>query len=1120
MKKFLTIFLALLLLASVFPFAVSAHNGTNAGTINDFKGIIDTDAVRDPAYEAFGLKKQLNFHDPVTSTNPLGDGSGTIWWLFSEDYTKLNVFVEAHDTDFDDVPNDPRAFKDYRKAEGREDFNWDDYDIENGIYPYDNALDAARNNHVSRLYWHVDGIEIWIVPEGGNSGAYIDPGADEDAVNSAGGTYHYKADIHGNKYLAVRGKDLYEDECDPYFDVAVQIQRNSTGNGGTYYMEFCIDTSVYALDKVSGKKQTPVTIGEGSQIGICASMVDHCYTTATIWLTNVYALPAEERWALASTYMEDVTTSSSRKNLPAAQPYAVAGGKVAFDDCGAGNHVYDNGRITTQPTCAWDGVKTFTCKTCGDFYTEAILRDPDNHTFDFSFAQEYAKATKKADKDAASDKMKAVVLRIDQPATCTVDGWGLVKCKYCEYTQEMALPAVGHYDKTMPSVTSPDQTHDCQDVWSYQACKFAPTATKAGTVNVYGYSDPIENAATHGGNSIELIHAATAEHQPGSWVIKTNHKDDCAYTRSYVKICSVCGDICDEKTVVASAHDWSGEWVIDVPATPEQEGQRHKVCLNCAAEQSETYAYVCDHAYGEYTVQYDDCEHGKVLVRVCNLCTAEDYKVEREPGHDMQDVSAKAPTVTEIGWDAYQKCSRCDYTDGYHELPCLLPTLAIGELSGTAHQGKEITLPVLLQDNPGIVDVKFTVEYDETVLKLTGVTYTGLLGSSFEMTEISQPYHSGTIVRIVDSTGDDATESGTLVNLQFEVLGGGETSVGINFQEAYAKNGSAVPFDSANKDVATQAHNIVSFEAKEPSCTEAGWYAYETCSLCDYSTKEEISMLGHDEIQHDAQEPTCTAGGWEAYVTCSRCDYSTKKDLAPLGHTVGEWIIDAQPTEATNGHRHQECTVCGAVVAEESIPMLSWTNPFKDVKEKDWFYQSVKYATQNGLFNGTSDTTFEPNTPMNRAMFCRVIANLAGVDDENKVVVDAFTDISSGKWYTKAVKWASENGIVTGYPDGTFKPMRDISRQEMCLMLANYAKYLKIYDALLTKEDNGVVFADAKSIGNWANEAVNVMKNNGYIVGKKVNNVFYFQPTATATRAEVATIFRAFCIANPAVLEK
>ena len=57
MKKFLTIFLALLLLASVFPFAVSAHNETNAGTINDFKGIIDTDAVRDPAYEAFGLKK-------------------------------------------------------------------------------------------------------------------------------------------------------------------------------------------------------------------------------------------------------------------------------------------------------------------------------------------------------------------------------------------------------------------------------------------------------------------------------------------------------------------------------------------------------------------------------------------------------------------------------------------------------------------------------------------------------------------------------------------------------------------------------------------------------------------------------------------------------------------------------------------------------------------------------------------------------------------------------------------------------------------------------------------------------------------------------------------------------
>ena len=157
---------------------------------------------------------------------------------------------------------------------------------------------------------------------------------------------------------------------------------------------------------------------------------------------------------------------------------------------------------------------------------------------------------------------------------------------------------------------------------------------------------------------------------------------------------------------------------------------------------------------------------------------------------------------------------------------------------------------------------------------------------------------------------------------------------------------------------------------------------------------------------------------------------------------------------------------------------------------------------------------------MNRAMFCRVLANLEGVDNENNVTVDAFSDVLSGMWYTKAVKWAAEAGIVSGYPGGVFLPTESITRQEMCLMLANYAEYLGIYEDLKAKEDNGVVFADAKAIANWASEAVTVMKNNGYIVGKPIDGAYEFQPQATATRAEVAIIFRAFCMANPVVLKK
>ena len=295
------------------------------------------------------------------------------------------------------------------------------------------------------------------------------------------------------------------------------------------------------------------------------------------------------------------------------------------------------------------------------------------------------------------------------------------------------------------------------------------------------------------------------------------------------------------------------------------------------------------------------------------------------------------------------------------------------------------------------------------------------------------------------------------------------------------------------------------------SCTAPG---------CEANDLRVDRAPGHDLEHHDAKAPSCTEAGWDAYDTCTRCDYTTKVEKPALGHVPGEWIVEKEATETEDGYRYKKCTVCEEKVAEEVIPRLAWVNPFEDVPEDKWFYASVKYANQNNLFKGTSDTTFEPNTPMNRAMFCRVLANLEGVDNENNLTVDRFSDVPSGKWYTKAVKWAADTGIVSGYPGGIFLPEQKITRQEMCLMLANYAKYLGIYDDLAKKEDNGVAFADAAKIATWASEAVNVMKNNGYIVGKPIDGTYEFQPQATATRAEVATIFRAFCTANPTVLKK
>ena len=100
---------------------------------------------------------------------------------------------------------------------------------------------------------------------------------------------------------------------------------------------------------------------------------------------------------------------------------------------------------------------------------------------------------------------------------------------------------------------------------------------------------------------------------------------------------------------------------------------------------------------------------------------------------------------------------------------------------------------------------------------------------------------------------------------------------------------------STYAEIAALGHNLIHHEAKEATCTEIGWSAYDTCSRCDYSTYAEIAALGHDLTHHEAKEATCTEIGWSAYDTCSRCDYSTYAEIAALGHD----LIHHEAKEAT-----------------------------------------------------------------------------------------------------------------------------------------------------------------------------------------------------------------------------
>lgn len=178
---------------------------------------------------------------------------------------------------------------------------------------------------------------------------------------------------------------------------------------------------------------------------------------------------------------------------------------------------------------------------------------------------------------------------------------------------------------------------------------------------------------------------------------------------------------------------------------------------------------------------------------------------------------------------------------------------------------------------------------------------------------------------------------------------------------------------------------------------------------------------------------------------------------------------------------------------------LSASN-FRDVSPNAWYYKAVDYAASEGLFSGTSSNTFSPNEPMTRGMFVKVLGNKAKIDT-SAFPGSSFTDVSAGAWYAPCVEWAAKNEIVNGIGGGKFAPERSVTREQMAVILYNYAKFIGCGDIVNGTEI--LRFPDTGDVSDWAKEAMTWAVDKGIIsgTGGKLN------PKGTATRAQVAQIF-------------
>ena len=239
-------------------------------------------------------------------------------------------------------------------------------------------------------------------------------------------------------------------------------------------------------------------------------------------------------------------------------------------------------------------------------------------------------------------------------------------------------------------------------------------------------------------------------------------------------------------------------------------------------------------------------------------------------------------------------------------------------------------------------------------------------------------------------------------------------------------------------------------------------------------------------------------GTVEPKLTLSHLGKSVTFTFKPdKGYRVKDVKVDGKSVGPVTSYTVNELTVSTRIEVE----FTNGTLPFTDVLESDWFYDDVVFAYENGLFAGTSDTTFSPNASMTRAMLVTVLYRLEGQPAVNGR--SGFSDVQYNGYYEDAVTWAADNGIVNGTSTSTFSPNANVTREQMAAILYRYAQYKK-YNTTASSSLNS--FSDHTNVSGYA-----VASLQWSVAEKLVNGSNgKLMPTGNATRAQVAAILHRF----------
>ena len=465
-----------------------------------------------------------------------------------------------------------------------------------------------------------------------------------------------------------------------------------------------------------------------------------------------------------------------------------------------------------------------------------------------------------------------------------------------------------------------------------------------------------------------------------------------------------------------------------------------------------------------------------------------------------------------------------------------------GKIYGTPTTAEESTFTVTATNAYGSASKQLSIAIDaQTNVPVTGVS---LNETSLTLTEKETSTLTAT-VEPNNATNQTVTWKSSDTNIATVDTDGNVTAVAEGTATITVTTADGGKTATCEVTV-THVHTMTKTEAKPATCTEAGNTAYWYCSGCQKYFKDEA---GTEETTLADTTILATGhtfrGGWCAvcgardpnYVPPAnpnyRIDVTTTEHgtvtadpaaakaeetvtLTPApeeGYEVGDVTVTDRFGDAVEVTENPDGTYTftmpsGQVKVEVTfVEAVPEPLPFTDVSETDWFHDAVQYAYENGLMDGVGDGQFAPNATTNRAMVVTILYRLAG---EPAVSGQSdFTDVADGLWYTDAVAWAAEKGIVNGISATEFAPSGDLTREQLATVLYRYAEGMG-YDVSAQADLSG--FPDADQIQSYATQALSWAVAEGLLQGFEDDSL---QPGGTATRAQIATILMRFLAAAP-----